>query len=137
MPLVGAWQRSTGQWGLLRSLAVLIICTPYAATAAGSIVALETPQVEQQLSGIPLFSPHIKLCTKAVRVCARELQPLGVEIGGTFTVKIEDHYKSTYECSVVNGVPTWLPTSVEGSCEAQPVILLPAKYDVGEAWNVG
>ena len=121
----------------LRGLMILGAFFVQSAAAADSVVVLAKPEVDQLVSGIPIFSPGAKLCTKAVTVCARQLQPLGVEIGGTFTVKIEDHYKSTYECSIVDGKPTWLATSVEGSCEPQPIILLPAKYDADEAWNVG
>lgn len=118
--------------------AILATYMPAPGTASvDSVVATEIPKVELQLSGMPVFSPGTQLCTRAVSVCARELQPMGVEIGGTFTVKISGHYKSTYECGLVDGIPTWVPTAIEGSCEAQPVIFLPAKYDVGEAWNVG
>ncbi len=134
MPGHGAqqiWRQRT-----LRMAIILAVWLPLTANAA-SIVAAEVPMVEQQLSGMPIFSPGATLCTRAVSVCARDLQPLDVEVGGTFTVKIADHYKSVYECHMVDGTPAWLPTSVEGSCEAQPVILLPAKYDIDEAWNVG
>ncbi|MGB4101483.1 MAG: hypothetical protein WBK91_06215 [Alphaproteobacteria bacterium] len=117
------------------STAAILVIWPVFVSAA-SIVAAETPKVEQ-LSGLPIFNHGGPLCTNAVTVCARALQPLSVAIGGTVTVRIADHHKSVYECRMINGVPTWLPTSVEGSCEAQPVIMLPAKYDASEAWNVG
>ena len=93
-------------------------------------------RTEEASGSIWAFTPP-QLCTRAVSVCARELQPLGVEIGGTLTVKIERHYRSTYSCAIVNGKPAWVVISTEGSCEAQPVITLPAKYDDDEAWNVG
>ncbi|MEJ0062249.1 MAG: hypothetical protein WDO70_03370 [Alphaproteobacteria bacterium] len=94
-------------------------------------------RIEQQFSGIPVFALVDKLCVHAVTVCGRELQPLGVEVGGTFTVRIENHYKSTYECAMIDGVATWVPTTVEGTCNSPPVVTLPAKYDETDAWNVG
>lgn len=85
----------------------------------------------------PVYAGGGKLCTEAVNVCAREMQPLGVPVGGSFTVKIEDHFTATYECIMLDGKPRWAPTAQQGSCAAQPVILLPAKYDADDPWNIG
>ena len=125
--------------GLMLGIAALAAFThPAQSLASDMATASGVPKLEQKIGSIPMFrTAPPQLCTRAVSVCARELQPLGVEIGGTFTVKIERHYRSTYSCAIVNGKPAWVVISTEGSCEAQPVITLPAKYDDDEAWNVG
>lgn len=83
------------------------------------------------------YASNAKLCTHAVTVCAREMQPLGVPIGGSFTVRIDDHFSATYECIMLDGKPRWAPTAQQGGCVEQPVILLPAKYDADDPWNIG
>lgn len=85
--------------------------------------------------GIRLTGGTGTLCANTVLVCGRKLNPLGTEIGGHFTVRINRTFRSTYECAIMGGRPVWVPTSSEGTCEEVPVIMLPAKYD--EAWNVG
>jgi hypothetical protein len=77
------------------------------------------------------------LCTEALTVCAHAMQPLGVPLGGSFTVKIKDHFTATYECTMIDGQPRWAPTVQAGSCAAQPVIILPAKYEADVPDNMG
>ncbi len=77
------------------------------------------------------------LCTEALTVCAHAMQPLGVPLGGSFTVKIKDHFSATYECTMIEGKPRWAPTTQTGSCAAQPVIILPAKYESDVPDNLG
>lgn len=84
-----------------------------------------------------LYAGNGKLCSEALTVCARAMQPLGVPVGGSFTVKIEDHFTATYECIMLDGKPRWAATAQQGSCAPQPVILLPAKYDADDPWNIG
>ncbi len=84
-----------------------------------------------------LYAGNGKLCSEALTVCARAMQPLGVPVGGSFTVKIEDHFSATYECIMLDGKPRWAATAQQGSCAPQPVILLPAKYDADDPWNIG
>jgi hypothetical protein len=84
-----------------------------------------------------LYAGGGKVCSEALTVCARAMQPLGVPVGGSFTVKIEDHFTATYECIMLDGKPRWAATAQQGSCAPQPVILLPAKYDADDPWNIG
>lgn len=84
-----------------------------------------------------LYAGNGKLCSEALTVCARAMQPLGVPVGGSFTVKIEEHFTATYECIMLDGKPRWAATAQQGSCAPQPVILLPAKYDADDPWNIG
>ena len=77
------------------------------------------------------------LCTEALTVCSHAMQPLGVPLGGSFTVKIKDHFSATYECTMLDGKPRWAPTVQSGSCAAQPVIILPAKYEADVPDNMG
>ncbi|MBP7252500.1 MAG: hypothetical protein KBA75_03330 [Alphaproteobacteria bacterium] len=84
-----------------------------------------------------LYAGNGKLCSEALTVCARAMQPLGVPVGGSFTVKIEEHFTATYECIMLDGKPHWAATAQQGSCAPQPVILLPAKYDADDPWNIG
>lgn len=95
------------------ALPVLAAVTPRAANASGA------------------------LCTEALTVCAHAMQPLGVPLGGSFTVKIKDHFTATYECTMIDGKPRWAPTVQSGSCAAQPVIILPAKYEADVPDNMG
>jgi hypothetical protein len=87
--------------------------------------------------GIRLLNDAPHLCTTSVVVCGQQLNPLTVEVGGGFTVKIDSHFRSSFECSIVNGQPNWVQLTNEGSCEPVPIITLPAAYDEDEAWNVG
>ncbi len=130
----------------LKPLAVLLLAgfllcaapSAHAATFDNASVSLVTIQPDGASSALPpLYAGGGKLCTEAVNVCAREMQPLGVPVGGSFTVKIEDHFTATYECIMLEGKPRWAPTAQQGSCAAQPVILLPAKYDADDPWNIG
>lgn len=82
-------------------------------------------------------NPSAPLCTEALSVCAHTMQPLGVPLGGSFTVKIKDHFTATYECTMIDGQPRWAPTIQAGSCGAQPVIILPAKYEADVPDNMG
>lgn len=121
-------------------LAGFLTCAAPSAHAATSFDNASVSLVTLQPSGgglPPLYAGGGKLCTEAVNVCAREMQPLGVPLGGSFTVKIEDHFTATYECIMLEGKPRWAPTAQQGSCAAQPVILLPAKYDADDPWNIG
>lgn len=126
--------------GLMLAIAALAFLThPILLRAADGDSFTETTslKVDRPPSPLPALQDKTSLCNQAVTVCAREMQPLGVEVGGTFTIKIEEHYTSTYVCKMINGVPTWISTETQGSCEPQPVITLPAQYDEDEAWNVG
>lgn len=87
----------------------------------------------------PLNAANVngRLCTEAVTVCARDMRPLGVAVGGSFTVRIEDHFSATYECTMIDGKPRWIAINEQGACAPQPVIFLPAQYDADDPWNVG
>lgn len=110
------------------------------APAAASDAALRPPMSIVTLpaeTSSDLYAGNVKLCSEALTVCARAMQPLGVPVGGSFTVKIEDHFSATYECIMLDGKPRWAATAQQGSCAQQPVILLPAKYDADDPWNIG
>jgi hypothetical protein len=104
-----------------------------------------TPQPEPQTASVGIGGINLNdineaprtMCSSSVVVCGRQLDPLSVELGGGFTVKIDSYFRSSYECSIVNGQPTWVALTTEGSCEPVPVIMLPASYNEDEAWNVG
>ncbi|MBI1273501.1 MAG: hypothetical protein GC131_05415 [Alphaproteobacteria bacterium] len=87
--------------------------------------------------GMNIMNDVPGVCASAVTVCGRQLNPVAAELGGGFTVKIDGHFRSSYECNMIEGRPAWVPVTVEGTCESVPVIMLPARYDEDEAWNVG
>lgn len=94
-----------------------------------------TIDVTDSFSGI-MITEGQQLCNQAVMVCGRQLAPLPSELGGSFTVKINSHFRSTYECSMLRGQPQWVSIISEGTCEEVPIITLPNKYE-NEADGVG
>lgn len=120
--------------GCIYSLVLTALALPAAANEfsrhSASLVTLPNAASD-------LYAGNGKLCNEALTVCARAMQPLGVPVGGSFTVKIEDHFSATYECIMLDGQPRWAATAQQGSCAPQPVILLPAKYDADDPWNIG
>lgn len=105
--------------------------------AANELLRHSASMVTLPTAASDVYAGNGKLCNEALTVCARAMQPLGVPVGGSFTVKIEDHFTATYECIMLDGKPRWAATAQQGSCAPQPVILLPAKYDADDPWNIG
>jgi len=134
-------RNNTGKLIKLGLLAFILILPHHSAQAAAPLLAqqisLVTVPAAEDITPAPVYAGNAARCTEAVTICARAMQPLGVAVGGSFTVRIEDHFSATYECTMINGTPRWAPATQKGSCAPQPVIILPAKYDDDDPWNVG
>jgi hypothetical protein len=114
--------------GLLSLLALTLTTTP-------SQSAENLPNLTNRLAGfahhaavLVATTTHTVFCTDPLTVCARAMRPSGVPVGGSFTVRIEDHFTSTYQCMLIEGRPRWIEADQQGACAPPPVIFLPAHY---------
>ncbi len=116
---------------ILRVKAKLTLATLTGCTLLG--LNLATPayaetNIASTVEGI-VITEYQPVCDQVVMICGRQLAPLASEIGGSFTVKINGHFRSTYECTMSKGAPQWVSIMAEGTCEEVPIITLPSKYE--------